>query len=148
MLKKTQNIYYFIHINVTVFLIRGRRGRDRSWIYNYLCNQYLSPLKLGVRTPFMAMCTHITICDKVCQRLATCLNVRSYYDKRVYCWSSCVILQINNTCSLTFFLIWQILHFMVIKDEIYMRNMFIRNLQHHVTFLINVTDWIEIENTG
>jgi len=49
-----------------------------SWIYNYLCNQCLSPLKLWVQIPFMAMCTryniiliYIYICDKVCQRLAT-----------------------------------------------------------------------------
>jgi hypothetical protein len=28
-----------------------------SWIYNYLCNQFLSPLKLSVRTPFMTRCT-------------------------------------------------------------------------------------------
>ena len=28
-----------------------------SWIYNYLCNQCLSPLKLWVRIPFMARCT-------------------------------------------------------------------------------------------
>jgi hypothetical protein len=28
-----------------------------SWIYNYLCNQWLSPLKLWVQTPFMARCT-------------------------------------------------------------------------------------------
>jgi len=28
-----------------------------SWIYNYLSNQCLSPLKLWVRTPFMATCT-------------------------------------------------------------------------------------------
>ena len=27
------------------------------WIYNYLCNQCLSPLKLWVRTTFMARCT-------------------------------------------------------------------------------------------
>jgi len=31
-----------------------------SWIYNYLCNQCLSPLKLWVRTLFMARCT--TLC--------------------------------------------------------------------------------------
>ena len=35
-----------------------------SWIYNYLCNQCLSPLKLRVRTPFMARCTRYNICDK------------------------------------------------------------------------------------
>ena len=28
-----------------------------SWVYNYQCNQCLSPLKLWVRTPFMARCT-------------------------------------------------------------------------------------------
>ena len=28
-----------------------------SWIYNYLCNQCLSPLKLCVRNTFMARCT-------------------------------------------------------------------------------------------
>ena len=40
-----------------------RRGRDRmcSWIYNYLCNQSLSPLKLWVLTPFMTRLTRYTI---------------------------------------------------------------------------------------
>ena len=32
-----------------------------SWIYSYLCNQYLSPLKLWVRTPFMARCSQCNI---------------------------------------------------------------------------------------
>jgi hypothetical protein len=40
-----------------------------SWIYNYLCNQYLWPLMLWVRNSIRARCT--TLCDKVCQRLAT-----------------------------------------------------------------------------
>ena len=40
-----------------------------SWIYNYLCNQYLSPLMLWVRISIRARCT--TLCDKVCQWLAT-----------------------------------------------------------------------------
>ena len=39
-----------------------------NWIYNYLCNQYLSPLKLWVRTPFVYSIQ--TLCDKVCQWLA------------------------------------------------------------------------------
>jgi hypothetical protein len=30
-----------------------------SWIYNYLCNHCLSPLKLRVWTPFMARCTRV-----------------------------------------------------------------------------------------
>ena len=40
-----------------------------SWIYNYLCNQCLSPLMLGVRISIRAMCT--TLCDKVCLWLVT-----------------------------------------------------------------------------
>ena len=32
-----------------------------SWIYNYLCNQCLSPLMLWVRTPFMAKSTRYNI---------------------------------------------------------------------------------------
>jgi hypothetical protein len=42
-----------------------------SWIYNYLCNQCLSPLELWVWTAFIARCTRYNICDKVCQWLAT-----------------------------------------------------------------------------
>jgi hypothetical protein len=32
-----------------------------SWIYNYMCNHCLSPLKLWVWTPFMARCTRYNI---------------------------------------------------------------------------------------
>ena len=39
-----------------------------SWIYNYLCNQCLSPLMLWVRISIRARCT--TLCDTVCQWLA------------------------------------------------------------------------------
>jgi hypothetical protein len=42
-----------------------------SWIYNYLCNQCLSPLILWIRISIRARCT--TLCDKVCQWLATVL---------------------------------------------------------------------------
>ena len=40
-----------------------------SWIYNYLCNQCLSPLMLWVRISIRARCT--PLCDKVCRWLAT-----------------------------------------------------------------------------
>ena len=40
-----------------------------SWIHNYLCNQCLSPLMLWVWISIRARCT--TLCDKVCQWLAT-----------------------------------------------------------------------------
>jgi hypothetical protein len=40
-----------------------------SWIYNYLLNQCISPLVLWVRISIRTRCT--TLCDKVCQWLAT-----------------------------------------------------------------------------
>jgi hypothetical protein len=36
-----------------------------SWIYNYLCNQHLSPLKLRVRIPLMWDVLDTTLCDRV-----------------------------------------------------------------------------------
>ena len=40
-----------------------------NWIYNYLCNQCVSPLMLWVRILIRERCT--TLYDKVCQWLAT-----------------------------------------------------------------------------
>jgi hypothetical protein len=40
-----------------------------SWIYNYLCNQCLSPLMLWVQVLIRARCT--TLCNNVCEWLAT-----------------------------------------------------------------------------
>jgi hypothetical protein len=42
-----------------------------SWIYNYLCNQCLSPLMLRVRIQLGWGVLDTTLCDKVCQWLAT-----------------------------------------------------------------------------
>ena len=49
----------------------GRCGLDLygSWIYNYLCNQCLSPLMFWVRISIRTRYT--TLCDKVCQWLVT-----------------------------------------------------------------------------
>ena len=41
-----------------------------SWIYNYLCNQCLSPLMLWVRILLRWGVLDTTLCDKVCQWLA------------------------------------------------------------------------------
>jgi len=38
-----------------------------SWIYNYLCNQYLSPLKLWVQNLLRWGVLDTTLCDKVSQ---------------------------------------------------------------------------------
>ena len=43
-----------------------------SWIYNYLCNQCLTPLNLWVRTTLRWVVLYATLCDKVCQWPATC----------------------------------------------------------------------------
>jgi len=47
-----------IHVHVMLSLWLWLYG---SWIYNYLCNQFLSPLKLRVWTPYMADCTRYNI---------------------------------------------------------------------------------------
>jgi len=59
----------FIYIRIQSYLTWENIGTFRclagpswswsygSWIYNYLCNQYLSPLKLWVRIPFVARWT-------------------------------------------------------------------------------------------
>jgi hypothetical protein len=38
--------------------------------YNYLCNQYLKPLKLWVLIPLRRGVLDTTLCDKICQWLA------------------------------------------------------------------------------
>ena len=40
-----------------------------NWIFNYPCNQCISPLMLWVRISTRARCT--TLCDQVCQWLTT-----------------------------------------------------------------------------
>ena len=46
-----------------------RPDRDGMLDLHYLCNEWLSPLMLWVRITIRARCT--TLCDKVCQWLAT-----------------------------------------------------------------------------
>jgi len=47
-----------------------RRDSYGSWIYNYLCNQCLSPLKLWIRIPLRQWVLDTALCDKACQWLA------------------------------------------------------------------------------
>jgi hypothetical protein len=67
--------YFCCIISVSFIGWVNRRTRRKppwsfgSWIYNYLCNQYLSPLMLRVRISIKARCTKW--CDKVCQCLVT-----------------------------------------------------------------------------
>ena len=55
----TQFICMHIQLNDQLYCIQHLKGQSwsqsyGSWNYNYLCNQFLSPLTLRVRTPFMA----------------------------------------------------------------------------------------------
>jgi hypothetical protein len=42
-----------------------------SWIYNYLCNQCLSPLIYEFESCSLRGVLDTAYCDKICQRLAT-----------------------------------------------------------------------------
>ena len=53
-----------------LFLMELSSWSYGSWIYNYLWNQWLSPLTLWVRTPLRRGVLDTTLCDKVCQWLA------------------------------------------------------------------------------
>jgi len=52
----------FFVFHVVVYMMHVQRGKllswsYGSWIFNYLCNQYLLLLTLWVRIPLMARCT-------------------------------------------------------------------------------------------
>jgi hypothetical protein len=70
-------MYMYLWMLLTIFHIpMCIQGSSWSWlhgcwIYNYLCNKRLSPLKLWVRTPFRRGVLDTTLCDKVCQLIAT-----------------------------------------------------------------------------
>ena len=59
----------YLRQRLLLITIRSWSWSYCSWIYNYLCNQCLSPLMLWVRISIRARCT--TLCDKVCQWFAT-----------------------------------------------------------------------------
>jgi len=69
-LKKILHTKHFFK-DKTTYVKRGPSWSEShgSWIYNYLCNQFLSPLMLWVPILIRARCT--TLCDNVCQWLAT-----------------------------------------------------------------------------
>ena len=64
-------LYGFLYNKICDIIIQGASWpwSYGSWIYNYLCNQFLSPLMFWVQISIREKCT--TLCDKVCQWLAT-----------------------------------------------------------------------------
>jgi hypothetical protein len=74
MLRTSLKIHFHNPITVSYAIFIVKMGPSwswsyGSWIYNYLCNQCLSPLMLWVRISIRERCK--TFCDKVCQWLAT-----------------------------------------------------------------------------
>ena len=68
------NIYiylYWCNLRIHFYTIEGPSWSYGNWIYNYLCNQCLSPPTLWVRTPLRWGRLHTTLCDKDWQWLAT-----------------------------------------------------------------------------
>ena len=61
--------YYFFFVFVQCLCVPSWPWSHGSWIYNYLCNRYLSPPMLWVQIPIRSRCT--TLCDKVCRWIAT-----------------------------------------------------------------------------
>jgi len=55
---------------ILVLNCEGHHGRDRMVVYNYLCNQCLSPLTLWVLIPLRRGVLNATLYNKVCQWLA------------------------------------------------------------------------------
>jgi hypothetical protein len=71
----TKHIAFFIDwiVKLVYFYISGAlwSWSHASWIYNYLCNQCLSPLTLWLRVPPRRGVLSTPLCDKVSQWLAT-----------------------------------------------------------------------------
>ena len=96
------------------------------WIYYYLCNQCLSPLTLWVRIAIKARCT--TLCDKVCQWLATgrwfspCLPVSSTnktdrHDRTEILWKV-ALSTMKQTNQQGVYLFNKVFSYMCLKDGI------------------------------
>jgi hypothetical protein len=97
-IKSLLNSFSFIICGLYIPVINHFVGSSWSWSYGswiYLCNQCFSPLMLWVRISIMARCK--TLCDKVCQWLATgrwfspgplvsSTNATDRHDIAEYCW--------------------------------------------------------------
>jgi len=67
-----QIIYHCLNSSEKCLISKPREGRSWSWsyvslIYNYLCNQCLSPPMLWIRTPLRRGVLDRKLCYRVCQ---------------------------------------------------------------------------------
>jgi hypothetical protein len=85
---------YFSYIVVVNFI--GGRNRSTlrkswswshgSWIYNYLCNQCISPLTLWIQISFRRGVLIPTLCDTVCQ-IGICATHSALMNKNKDCFA-------------------------------------------------------------
>ena len=107
--------YRFVHIiNMTISEPVSTQSELRgpswlwshgSWIYNYLCNQYLSTPKLWIRIPLRRGVLDSTLYDKVCQWLVSDrlgkLHGKKQFDETMRsCWSVLSLFQLTTTTVL------------------------------------------------
>ena len=67
LLKHLKLLYWCLKCNLKIVEGPSWSGSCGSWIYNYLSNQYLSPLTLWVQTLLRWGVLDTTLCDKVWQ---------------------------------------------------------------------------------
>ena len=72
-----------------------------SWIYNYLCNQYLSPQTLWVRIPLRWGILDTTLCDKVCHWFSPGTLVSSTNNNDCYYITEILLKVALNTKTVT-----------------------------------------------
>jgi len=73
-MRKRENVDHVLLSFLVIYQLKLRPSWSwsyGSWIYNYLCNQFISPLTLGVRVPFRRGALDTILYDKVCLWLAT-----------------------------------------------------------------------------
>ena len=72
-----------------------------SWIYNYLCNQCLSPLMLWVRILLRWGVLDTTLCDKVCRWFSPDTPVSSTNKTDCHDFTEILLKMALNTITLT-----------------------------------------------
>ena len=90
-----------------------------SWIYNYLCNPYLSLLNCEFEPCLWRSVLDTTLCDKVCQWLATCHSsvVFSWYSSFLYQYSWNIVESGVNTINQpTIYLITYVFHSIITEN--------------------------------
>ena len=66
-------MYFMLYENTDIYQGLSWSWSYGSWIYNYLCNQHLSPIMLWVRSPPRWVVLNTTLLDKVSQWLVAWL---------------------------------------------------------------------------